>query len=105
MAAKKAGATPDFMQQGADCFREYYGFIADRLRKDAEFGQELMGCRQPMAAFSLWSDFGKEVVSDYQAEVQKLQAMTAEALAASMAGAQGLVEKGIGFAESTPAKA
>ena len=104
MAAKKTGTTPEFMQQGVECFREYYGFLADRLRKDAEFGQELMSCREPMAAVSLWSEFSKEIVSDYQHEAQKLQAMTAEAVAAGMMGAQGIVENGIGLAGSTSPK-
>lgn len=90
---EKPATGEDFLQQGMACMRQYYGFVSERLRKDAEFGQQLIHCDEPLKAFDLWGEFGKEIVADYQEEARTLQAMTIDAANNGFSQAQSLVGK------------
>lgn len=65
--------------------REMAKFVGHRLEEDARLQDELSRCCQPFEAFEVFARFMHTALLDYASETRKLQAMSVDTTADSMA--------------------
>jgi len=63
---------------------EVIGFVNDRLRRDADFGQSLARCSNWTEAASLQQDWARKTMQDYFSESSKLMQLASKATLESM---------------------
>jgi len=71
-ASEAVTAGETMMVRGLDLYRAGLRFFAERIRRDIEFQENLLDCRQPRDFYEVQAGFLETMARQYAAEYQKL---------------------------------